>query len=181
MHLTRNEMPKTWPIERKGTKYLAVASHDKARAIPLVFVLRDMLKLVKTNKEAKYFVLNKNVSINNKIRVNEKFPIRVYDSISFEKTGKNYRLVIENKKLSLKEISEKEAEKKIVKVIGKKVLEKGKIQINLDDGHNFLSKEKVSVGDSVLLNTKEMKIENPDKYIKEVDGLLEEKNKSLEL
>jgi ribosomal protein S4E len=71
----------------------------------------------------------------------------------------NYRLEIVNKKFKLKEISEKEAGIKIVKISGKKVLGKNKIQMNLNDGQNFQTKEKFSVGDSVIINTKENKIE----------------------
>jgi len=159
MHQTRNEMPKTWPIARKGTKYLTVASHSKNKGIPLVFVLRDMLGLVKTNKESRYFVMNKNIKVNNKIRTNEKFPLQIFDSICLEKLNKYYVLVIKDKKLSLKEVSEKEAEKKTVKVIGKKVIGKDKIQVNLGDGQNFLTKEKMNVGDSVVVNNKSNKIE----------------------
>jgi small subunit ribosomal protein S4e len=58
----------------------------------------------------------------------------------------------------LVEISAKDAESKIVKIVGKKTIRKGKIQMNLGDGQNFLTKEKFSVGDSVVLNTKEKKV-----------------------
>ena len=44
-------------------------------------------------------------------------------------------------------------------IAGKKVLGKDKIQMNLDDGQNIVTKEKFSVGDSALLNTKTDKIE----------------------
>ena len=56
------------------------------------------------------------------------------------------------------EISAKEAETKIVKIVGKRTIGKDKIQMNLDDGQNVLTKEKFSIGDSVVLNTKETKI-----------------------
>lgn len=152
-------MPKEWPIARKGTKFIANASHSKNSSIPLVFILRDILSIAKTVKEAKYFVLRGNVKINNKIRRDVKFPVQVFDVVSLEKINKNYRLEIVNKKFVLKEISGKDVEKKIVKISGKVLLSGNKVQLNLEDGQNFLYKSKFSVGDSVVLDTKKDTIE----------------------
>ena len=98
------------------------------------------------------------VKINNTVRKDENFPVQVFDTVNLEKAKLNYRLEIVNKKYSLVEISAKEAETKIVKIVGKKTIGEDKIQMNLDDGQNVLTKEKFSVGDSVVLNTKENKI-----------------------
>ena len=70
----------------------------------------------------------------------------------------HYRLEIVNKKFELKEISSQEAEQKIVKIKGKKILKQNKVQMNLEDGNNILSTEKFNVGDSIILNTKTDKI-----------------------
>jgi len=52
-----------------------------------------------------------------------------------------------NKKLQLLKIEPEESNKKICKVIGKKVLKNKKVQLNLFDGRNILVKEdKFSVG-----------------------------------
>ncbi len=159
MHLKRNKMPNTWPVARKGTKYIVNASHAKTKAIPLLFILREILKLAKTRKEAEYILHSKEVKVNNKIRTSEKFPVQVFDIVSFEKTKKHYKLTIVNKKFKLEEISEKDSGKKIVKIIGKSLFSKKRIQMNLEDGQNFIAKEKFSLGDSAIINTKEMKIE----------------------
>lgn len=160
MHIKRNRMPMTWPLPRKGRKekFLAIPSHSFKDGISLIFILRDMLKIVRNRKEARYMTSQKLVRVNNKIRLDENFPLRVLDVVSIGKEDLNYRLEIVNKKFKLKEISEKDAGKKIVKISGKKILGKNKIQMNLDDGQNFLTKEKFSVGDSVIVNTKEDKI-----------------------
>jgi len=159
MHIKRNTMPKPWPIPRKGTKFISVPSHATNKGISLLFVLRDILGIAKTRKEVRYMTLNGLVKVNNKIRKDENFPLQVFDCINLEKSGKNYMLEIKNRKFILKEVSSKEAETKIVKITGKKIMGKRKTQMNLDDGQNFLVKEKFSVGDSVILNTKENKIE----------------------
>ena len=57
------------------------------------------------------------------------------------------------------EVSDKESVNKIIKVIGKKIISKGKVQINLMDGRNIITDEKVKLGDSVLFNFKTKKLE----------------------
>ena len=155
-------MPTSWPIPRKGKgkRFISVPSHATSKGISLLFLLRDVLKIAKTKKEVRFMALNGLVKVNNKVRKNENFPLQVFDVINLEKAKKNYRLEIVNRKFSLKEISDKEANEKVVKIIGKKTLGKNKIQINLDDGQNMVTKEKFSVGDSVVLNTVESKIVN---------------------
>jgi ribosomal protein S4E len=159
-HIKKSQMPRSWPVPRKGGKkrFVAVPSHSTSKGISVLFLLRDVLKIVKTRKEARHMTLNGMVKINNKIRHDENFPVQVFDTVNLEKAKLNYKLEIVNKKFKLVEISAKEAENKIVKIVGKKTIGKNKIQMNLDDGQNLLTKEKFSVGDSVLLNTKENKI-----------------------
>ena len=159
-HIKKTRMPKSWPIPRKGKgkRYVAVPSHATGNGISLLFLLRDILKLAKTRKEARYMTLNGMVKVNNKVRHDENFPVQVFDSINLEKSKKNYRLEIVNRKFSLEEISAKDADSKIVKITGKKILGEKEIQMNLGDGQNIITKEKFSVGDSALLNTKEDKI-----------------------
>jgi small subunit ribosomal protein S4e len=111
----------------------------------------------KTRKEVKYLLRNGNVKINSVMRKDENFPVRIFDTISFS-DGKNFRLAIESGKFRLIEISSSEADKKVVKIIGKMM--KGKnIQMNLQDGQNFLVKEKFALGDSAVVNLKARKVE----------------------
>ncbi|MBU1136443.1 MAG: hypothetical protein ABIG37_03205 [Nanoarchaeota archaeon] len=156
MYLKRNKIPKTWPLKRKGTKYLVRTSHDLKNSIPLMIVLRDILKLTTTKKETKKILNLQKVKINNKLIKNEKFPLSIFDNLKLE--NKNYKVIIKNKKLNLIEIPEKESQTKISKVIGKKILKQNKIQVNLHDGRNYIIKEKISTGDSVIIDLKENKI-----------------------
>jgi small subunit ribosomal protein S4e len=159
-HIKKTQMPTTWPVPRKGKRkrYVAVPSHATSKGISLLFLLRDVLHLAATRKEARYMTLNGMVKVNNKVRHDENFPVQVLDVLNLEKSGKNYRLQIENKKFTLVEVSDKDAEEKIVKIRGKKILSGNKVQMNLDDGQNILATQKFSVGDSALFNTKTNKI-----------------------
>ncbi|MCR4284894.1 MAG: hypothetical protein NUV97_02520 [archaeon] len=152
-------MPKTWPVPRKGNVYSAVPSHATSRGISVLCLIRDILKIAKTKKEVRVMTLGGDIKVNNIIRKNENFPVQVFDVVSLDKAKLHYRLEIVNRKFNLVKISAGDAEKKIVKISGKTILGKDLVQMNLDDGQNFVSKIKFSVGDSVIVNTKENKIE----------------------
>jgi len=156
MHLKRSKIPKTWPLERKGTKYIVRPVNDLDRGIPLLIVIRDILKIVKTRRELKKLLNLKKVKVNGKNVNDEKLSLSLFDIVSLD--GKNFRLVFKNKKFSVEEIKGNESQEKIVKVIGKKILKKGRIQVNLMDGRNFLTKGKIRIGDSVVVDLKENKI-----------------------
>lgn len=159
MHLKRQNIGEFWPIPKKGTKYLTVSSHNQKSSIPLIVVMRDLLKLVKNKKELKKALNEKQIKINNKEIREVGFPVSLFDVISLTHSKKNYRSVLSNKKkMIFNEVSEKDAETRIYKIIGKKILSGKLVQLNLMDGRNIISKEKVNTGDSVLFNFNENKI-----------------------
>jgi small subunit ribosomal protein S4e len=160
-HTKKSKMPKSWPVPRKTKtkKFIAVPSHSKNKAINLLFILRDVLKLAQTRREVKRILHQGDIKVNNKTRKAEEFPVQIFDTISLEKTNKYYRLEIVNRKFLLKEIKKEESQTKIAKIIGKKILSKNKTQLNLEDGTNVLYEKEFSLGDSALLNTEKNKVE----------------------
>ena len=160
MHLKRNNIPKFWPIPRKGTKYLAVPSHNKNESISLVVVIRDVLKLVKNKKELKRLLNEGKIELNHKIIKDTNYPVALFDVISLPEAKKNYKTGLSaEKKMIFEEVSEKESENKIYKIMDKKLIVGGKTQFNLIQGKNIITKEKANVGDSLLFNLKSNKIE----------------------
>jgi len=160
MHLTRKNSSNLWPIEQKSTKYVIVPSHAKNRGMPLLIIMRDVLGLIQTRRELKKILLEEKVLVNNKVAKEENLTLQVFDTLNLKVLEKFYKLTFSKVgKFALEEISEKDTAKKIAKVINKKILDKGKMQINLNDGRNILSDEKISVGDSVLVDFKSNKIE----------------------
>ena len=152
--------PKSWPIYRKGTKYVVRPRVDIERGIPVLIVLRDMLKIVQNRKEAKRAIHRKHILLNNKPVNNDKDSVLLFDVITLTPLKKSYRLgLAKNQKIEINEIKEKESNYKTAKIIGKKMLKGKKIQLNLSDGRNFLSNIPCNIGDSVLINFKEKKIE----------------------
>lgn len=153
MYLKRNKMPKTWPLKRKGTKYLVSPSHGLKNSIPLLILLRDMLKIVKDRKEAKKIINLGKIKVNYKKVRDEKISLSLFDIIDLD--GKKFKLILKNKKFNVDKV---EREEKIVKIIGKKILKGNKLQVNLSDGRNYIIKEKLKTGDSVVIDLKENKI-----------------------
>ena len=165
-HLKRQQSPKNWPIERKGTAYLVRPNYNGENGVPVLIAVRDMLKLAKNRKEVKHAMNSKQVTLNHRPIFSDKDTVQLFDVITIipakdSKHGeKNYKLVMgKNKKFGLQEISIAQAGHKLAKIINKKTLRGNKTQINLSDGRNFLSDIKCSVNDSALVNLKSKRLE----------------------
>ncbi len=160
MHLKRQKAPKNWPIYRKGTKYVARPRSDLGNGTSLLIVLRDMLKIVQNKKEAKRAIHFKHILLNNRPARDEKESILLFDVIKIVPEKKSYILDLTEKgKITVSEIKETESVRKVSKIVNKKIIKGGKIQVNLSDGRNFISDMKCNTNDSVLVNFEEKKIE----------------------
>jgi len=158
-HVNRQNIGKFWPIPRKGTKYLAVASYNRYESIPLVIIARDILKIVRNKKELQRLINEKKIKINHKEIMETNYPVCLFDVINLADIKKNYQAIFsEHKKMIFEEISDKESETKIFKILNKKILPGKKVQFNLMHGKNIISKEKANTGDSILLNLKDNNI-----------------------
>jgi small subunit ribosomal protein S4e len=159
-HMKRQSAPKRWPIKRKGTAFVVTPNSNTYKGIPLLIILRDMLKLCSNRKEVKKAIHEKKILVNKKEARDEKNPLLIFDTLTIIPMKKSYRLILSKTgKYGLEEIKEHDAGYKVNKVIDKKTLKGKKIQINLQDGNNFVSDTKCNIGDSVLVNFKEKKIE----------------------
>ena len=161
-HLKRKTIERSWPLPRKGTKYLLKAYPGKKSeiSIPLGLVLRDILKVASKRKETKAMLHDNEIIVDGKINREEKFPLSIFDNLSIVKLNKHFRVTLNEKgKIDFDEISEKDTHQKICKITGKKVLKGGVQQINCLDGRNFIYKDKISINDSVIIDLKTNKIE----------------------
>ena len=162
-HLSRINAPKTWPIKRKGIKWVAKPTpgpHKMAEAIPLIIVLRDILKITSTLKETKYVLKNKDVLLNQNSVADPKCSVGLFDTISIPKLNKSYRTIFtSNGKINFIEISESEAQKLPLKIKSKKTLPKGKVQLNFTNGWNrIVDKDGYKTNDVLLWDLNTQKI-----------------------
>ena len=128
--------------------------------MPILVILRDILKVAQNRKEVKRALHLKQILLNGNVVLDEKNSATLFDVITIIPSKKQYRIELTEKgKMKLNEIKETEANKKVAKIINKKILKGKKTQINLSDGRNFISDVKGKVNDSILINLKEKKIE----------------------
>jgi len=158
MHIKRKTIEKFWPVPRTGTKYMAVPSHEKSNSISLIMVMRDLLGIVKTKKELKKILNEKQIMINNRIVRELNYPLMLYDSLSLPSIKKHYKIIMKGKRFGVEETTEEKAGHKAFKVVGKKLLKDNVLQINLTCGKNINSKDKFETGEFVILNNKDNKI-----------------------
>ncbi len=162
-HIKRLAMPKAWPIPKKAHIYATKqrpGAHPVSASLPAAIVLRDMLKVCDTAREAKKIVANRDLLLNGKAVKDAKTPIGLMDVVSLPKTGKNYRVVLTNKgKITLVEIPEANSKWVMARVEGKTKIPGGKLQLNLSGGRNIiLDSNKYSTGDSVKVSVENNEI-----------------------
>ncbi|MCW3133466.1 MAG: 30S ribosomal protein S4e [Methanophagales archaeon] len=165
-HQKRIAAPRSWRIERK-TAYWTVkprpGPHPGDRSMPLLLIIRDMLKLADSSKEAKRILNEGEVVVNGRVRKDLKFPVGIFDILSIPRIKDNYIVLLDKKgKLSLVKIGQEEASKKLCRVNGKRMLKGGQIQLNLHDGRNILLEEeraeKIKTKDSLLISLPDTEI-----------------------
>lgn len=154
-HIKRIAAPNTWNLARKAEKFSMKQRPGKKieYSLPLGYVLRDLLGLALTAKEAQYLVQNKTIEVNGR-RVKElRYPIMLMDVVLIKDLAKAFRMSLDgNGKLVMKETEELA---KPSKIMGKTTIKSGKTQLNLFDGSNTITEKKdLSVGDSVILGGK---------------------------
>lgn len=157
-HLKRLAMPKTWPLPRRGSVY--IAKPLPGRKLEHCMSILEIIKLLgfaNTTKEVKFILNNERVRVNNEVIKEKNYPVGLFDVISFQEINKNFRLLFKNKKLFLHAIDKEESKIKPARVINKKMLKGKKLQINLDDGKNFLN-VKCKVGDTLIINLDDNKV-----------------------
>ncbi|MCL1983827.1 MAG: 30S ribosomal protein S4e [Methanomassiliicoccaceae archaeon] len=163
--MKRLAAPRSWPLKRKITVWVTKQSpgpHAVEKSMPAAIVLRDMLKVCDTAKEAKRIIGNREILIDGRPLRSHKHPIGFMDVLSIPKMKKNYRMLLTDKgKLTLIEISESEAKWKLCRLQNKTSVRDGKFQLNMHDGRNIvLDKNKYNTGDVLKIELKDQKIDS---------------------
>ncbi len=160
-HLKRLAAPGYWPVAKREKVWVTKPSpgpHPMEQGFPLLVVIRDILGLATSAREAKRIIFMKKVWVDGKPRYDYKYQVGLMDILSIPDLGKHYRVVPDPYKfLKLIEIPESESGLKVVKVTGKRTIKGGKIQLTTHDGRNFLlepgsdTARSVKVGHSMLI------------------------------
>lgn len=162
-HMKRLAAPRSWPLRRKVSVWATKPSpgaHSPDSSMPAAMILRDMIGVCDTAKEAKRIIGNRELYVDGRAVKSPKTPIGVMDVISIPKMELNSRLLLTDKgKLTVVPISEEEAKWKLCRIEGKTKISGGKTQLNLSGGRNIvLDGDKYKTGDTLKIDVLEQNI-----------------------
>lgn len=138
--LKRLPAPANWPIHRKEFKWVVkpkTGTYSFRESLPLLIVVRELLKLVKDRNEAKAILSEGQVKVDGKIRHSDSFAVGIMDVIEIDAMKKAFRVLPSGRGLLLHDVEGDEKGFKLCKIVGKTTVEGGAIQLHLHDGRNI--------------------------------------------
>ncbi len=163
MHMKRLNAPRAWNIPRKGKVWAprtVPGAHPKEKSVPLLVVIRDMLKKADNAREAIKIIKEGKVLVDGRVIKEPKFGVGFMDVVSIPLIEEYYRVLYDKKgRIVLEQIDESEKDFKLCKIRNKTILKKGRLQLNLHDGRNQLADNDVyKTGDVIKITIPEQKI-----------------------
>jgi len=162
-HIKRMAAPSSWAVPRKTSHWVTKPSpgpHGTSESMPLLAVVRDMLKLCDNSREARFIIGSRNVAVDGAVVTDYKFPVGLMDVVTIIKSKENYRMLVDYKaKLKLVAIDDTEKSWKLARIDNKTVTKKGKVQLNLHDGRCILlPKDQYKTGDVLKIEVPSQKV-----------------------
>ncbi len=161
-HQKRITVPVSWPIARKTHTWVAKTSpgpHSSEQSMPLLMVVRDMLKLVDNAREAKRILYEGKVLVDGRVQKDYKLPVGIFDVISLPQLDQNFRVLKDAKGMFRLSLLENGIVRKLARIENKTIIKGKKLQLNLSDGSNKLAEGEFKTGDSLVLSIPEKNIE----------------------
>lgn len=137
--------------------------HKAESSVPLIILVRDILKYADSSREAKLIINERKVLVDGRVAKDKNLPIGFMDVVSILELDEHYRVLFDQHgRIRMSPVREDAENWKLVKIEEKTILKDGKTQINLHDGRNIL------IEDPNTYNTKDvLKIEIPSQRILE--------------
>lgn len=162
-HLKRLPAPRSWSLERKTHVWTTRPSpgpHPIEACVPLTSILRDMLGLCDTAREARMILGSREVLVDGRVVTDPKLPVGLMDVLRISRTKRDYRMLLAvGGAMRLVPIPADHAAWKLVRVEGKTTVRGGRRQLNLHDGRNVLvSKDEVTTGTTLKLAVPKQKV-----------------------
>ncbi len=144
--LKRGPAPGFWPIHRKEAKWAPATRpgpHLRNRSFPLILIVREILGYGATAKEATRIISGSKIRVDRVVRNDPRFSVGLMDLIQISGINQVFRLLPRpGRGLALSPVREGESEYKVCKVLGKRVIDKEMLQINLHDGRTLVVSSK---------------------------------------
>lgn len=143
-HLKRLPAPAFWPIHRKEFRWVVRARpgpHEISQCLPLLLVVRDMLKMAKTRREVEVLLSEGCVRVDGRVRREDDYPVGLMDVMDIPSIEETYRVLpTQKRELALHPIIGEERGFKLCQIVNKTSNKGGHLQLNLHDGRNILLK-----------------------------------------
>jgi len=162
-HLKRLPAPRSWSISRKTDFWIVRPSpgpHGIAESVPLGSILRDMLKVCDTAREARRILNGRGVLVDGRVVTDPKFPVGLMDVLSLHETKSHYRMLVDARgRMTLVGIEDGDSKWKLCRVEDKTTVRGGKTQLNLHDGRNLLlAKDAYKTGATLKIHVPGQKV-----------------------
>ncbi|MEM3684707.1 MAG: 30S ribosomal protein S4e [Conexivisphaerales archaeon] len=159
--LKREAAPRFYSVPRKSYPFLTLQSpgpHPRSMSYDPITILRDLLAVARTKKEAEYVVKSGKFVVDGKARTSIKFPVGLMDVLEFKGTETAFRMLPwKGSPIHPFAIPQSEKNVKLCRITSKVTVKGGKIQIGTHDGRTFIVEDgtKFAVGDTILLDLNE--------------------------
>ncbi len=161
-HMKRLTMPRSWPLTRKTDIWVQKPNpggHSDEMCMPLGLILRDVLGLAHSQREAKRMVATRKVMVDGRIETDVGRGVGLMDVLTVGED--NFRCILDqNGKLRYRSISDKAAASKLCRVMGKNTIRGGKTQIHLHDGRNIIVEDakQYNSGDTLVISLPDQEV-----------------------
>ena len=174
--LKRQMAPSFWQIRRKESRFVVRSSpgpHQRQKSYALAVLLRDVLKVTSTLREAQKLLNEGMIKVDGKIVHDDSRAVGLMDVIELVKTGQSFRLVPKNSRLLVPlPTDSQEKTSKLVMVTSKSTIRNNRLQYGFHDGKTIISDIKMAVGDSCRLGLPQSEIKEHIKFEKGYTGLI---------
>ncbi|MCL5794196.1 MAG: S4 domain-containing protein [Candidatus Thermoplasmatota archaeon] len=135
--------------------------HTSKNGIALLTVMRDYLKLGDKEREITRIISSGKVRVDGKVVRERRFNLGFMDTLSIEGLEDVFRIIYDKKgRFVVAKVGQQDAQKKLVKIVGKKAEGKDTFRVSFHDGQNIISKDQsLKPGDVLLIKTPEKSIE----------------------
>lgn len=164
-HMKREPSPRFWPVHRKEHVWSVrtrPGPHALKESLPLIVIVRDILRYAETGKEAKMLIKQGRVNVDGMPRRDERYPVGAMDVVKLPDAKRLFRaLPAYGGRLVLHSIEEEEASFKLCRIVKKTTLKGDRAQLNLHDGRNVIPEgggEGYKVNDSLQLKIPEQEV-----------------------
>ena len=161
-HMKRLTMPRSLPLTRKTDIWVQKPNpggHSDEMCMPLGIILRDVLGLAHSQREAKRMVSTRQVLVDGRIETDVGRGVGIMDVLTVG--DDHYRCLLdENGKLRYRSIPAKDSSSKLCRVMGKTTIRGGKTQVHLHDGRNITVDEanKYNSGDTLVVSLPDQEV-----------------------